>query len=291
MRIRVRSFAFVITIVAASLVAMGQARPAHGPFTAKDWAALHSAHAAAVSVNGTILYSVTYGAEKGQTHTDWWTIGGDGNNAKKLEIPDGFHPSGFTGDGQSLYGGWKVNDHQQFAVFALKDGKLASAPTIVVVLPRGVGSASPSPDGKRFAMTADPREPDPMDSVRHVQEPEETSLYVVNADGTGGAWWCKDLKYISGSITVGGGASAAAWSADSNSLAVLSQVPRIGHHEVGSTIDVCSASGTRHVTDIANSVSGIALGERRQGPCVPVDKISGADAGACMGGAGRGRNG
>ena len=258
MRIRVRSFAFVITIVAASLVAMGQARPAHGPFTAKDWAALHSAHAAAVSVNGTILYSVTYGAEKGQTHTDWWTIGGDGNNAKKLEIPDGFHPSGFTGDGQSLYGGWKVNDHQQFAVFALKDGKLASAPTIVVVLPRGVGSASPSPDGKRFAMTADPREPDPMDSVRHVQEPEETSLYVVNADGTGGAWWCKDLKYISGSITVGGGASAAAWSADSNSLAVLSQVPRIGHHEVGSTIDVCSASGTRHVTDIANSVSGIA---------------------------------
>jgi dipeptidyl aminopeptidase/acylaminoacyl peptidase len=94
--------------------------------------------------------------------------------------------------------------------------------------------------------------------VRHVQEPEETSLYVVNADGTGGGWWCRDLRYISGTITVGGGASAAAWSADSNSLAVLSQVPHIGHHEVGSTIDVCSASGTRHVTDIANSVNGIA---------------------------------
>jgi dipeptidyl aminopeptidase/acylaminoacyl peptidase len=258
MRIRVRSFAFVMTIVVAGLVAMGQPKPAHGPFTAKDWAALHSAHAGAVSVNGTILYSVTYGAEKGPTHTDWWTIDAAGNNAKKLEIPDGFHPSGFTRDGQSLYGGWKVNDHQQFAIFALKDGKLASAPTVVVVMPRGVGSASPSPDGKRFAMTADPREPDPMDSVRRVHEPEETSLYVVNTDGTGGAWWCKDLKYISGSITAGGGASAAAWSADSNSLAVLSQVPRIGHHDVGSTIDVCSASGTRHVTDIANSVSGIA---------------------------------
>jgi dipeptidyl aminopeptidase/acylaminoacyl peptidase len=240
------------------MLALGQAKATHGPFTPKDWMSLRSARAAAVSGSGTILYAVTYGAEKGPMHTDWWTIGGDGNNAKKLEVPDGFRPSGFTRDGQGLYGGWKVNDRQQFAVFALKDGKIASAPTTIVVLPRGVGSASPSPDGKRFAMTADPREPDAKDSMRHVQEPEETSLYVVNADGTGGAWWCKDLKYISGTITVGGGASAAAWSADSNSLAALSQVPRIGHHEVGSTIDVCSASGTKHVTDVANSVNGIA---------------------------------
>jgi len=259
MRIRMRRFAFGgAAIVLAGAFAVGQAKPAHGPFTAKDWAGLHSAHAAAVSVNGTILYSVTYGAEKGPTHTDWWTIGSDGNSARKLDVPDGFHPMGFTRDGQGLYGGWKVNDHQQFAIFALKDGKIAPSPSTVVVLPRGVGSASPSPDGKRFAMTADPREPDPLDNTRHVQENEETSLYVVNADGTGGAWWCKDLKYISGTITVGGGASAAAWSADSNSLAVLSQVPRIGHHEVGSTIDVCNASGTQHVADIANSVNGIA---------------------------------
>lgn len=258
MRFRTRSFVFAsVVFVSACAIAMGETN-AHRSFTAKDWAELHSAHAAAISANGTILYSVTHGAEKGPTHTDWWTIGSDGNGAKKLEAPDGFHPSGFTKDGQSLYGGWKVNDHQQFAIFALKDGKLGSSPTTVVVLPRGVGSASPSPDGKRFAMTADPREPDSMDSVRHVQEPEETSLYVVNADGTGGAWWCTDLKYISGAVTVGGGASAAAWSADSQSLAVLSQVPRIAHHEVGSKIDVCSASGTKHVTDIANAVNGIA---------------------------------
>ncbi|HMG87904.1 MAG TPA: S9 family peptidase [Terracidiphilus sp.] len=242
----------------AAAAAIGQAKPARGPFTPKDWAGLHSAHAAAVSGNGTILYSVGFGAEKGPTHTEWWTIDADGNGAKRLEVPESFHPMGFTRDGQGLYGGWKVNDHQQFAIFALKDGKLASAPTVIAVLPRGVGSASPSPDGKRFAMTADPREPDPKDAVRHVQEPEETSLYVVNADGTGGAWWCRDLKYISGTITVGGGASAAAWSTDSQSLAVLSQVPRIGHHEAGSTIDVCSASGTKHVTDVANSVNGIA---------------------------------
>ena len=109
-----------------AVLAMAQAKPAHGPFTAKDWAGLHSAHAAAVSANGTILYSVAFGAEKGPTHTEWWTIGSDGNNAKKLEMPDGFHPMGYTLDGQGLYGGWKVNDHQQFAVFALKDGKIAT---------------------------------------------------------------------------------------------------------------------------------------------------------------------
>ena len=254
----------------AATASFGQEK--RGPFTAKDWAGLRSAHPVAVSTKGTILYSVTHGAEKGPTQTEWWTIGADGNNAKKLEVPEGFRPSGFTRDGQSLYGGWKVNDHQQFAIFAMKDDKIAPSPATVVVLPRGVESAFPSPDGKLFAMTADPREPDPKDSVRHVQEPDETSLYVVNADGTGGAWWCEDLKHISGTLTVGGGASAAAWSADSQSLAVLSQVPRIGHHEVGSMIDVCShpidkdpsmgtagsASGTRHVADIANSVNGIA---------------------------------
>ena len=169
-----------------------------------------------------------------------------------------FAPWGFTRDGQGLFGAWRVNGHQQFAIFALKDGKVAAAPSTVVVLPRGVGAISPSPDGKRFAIAADPRDPDPMDEIRHVHEPDETSLYVVNADGTGGAWWCRDLKYVSGSGPANGGAGAAAWSADSNSLAVLSQLPRIGHHDVASMIDVCSASGTRHVVDIPNSVSGIA---------------------------------
>jgi dipeptidyl aminopeptidase/acylaminoacyl peptidase len=248
---------FVLLVLAAYMV-ISQADAAGGPFTAKDWAELRSAHAVSISSTGTILYNVTHGAEKGPTQTEWWTVGADGKNAKKLDVPEGFRPSGFTKDGQSLYGGWKVNDHQQFAIFPMKDGKVANAPETVVVLPRGIESAIPSPDGKRFAITADPRQPDPMDNVRHVQEPGETSLYIVNADGTAGSWWCKDLKYISGTLTVGGGASAAAWNADSQSLAVLSQTPRIGHHEVASMIDTCSASGTRHVTDIANAVSGIA---------------------------------
>ena len=42
------------------------------------------------------------------------------------------------------------------------------------------------------------------------------------------------------------------------SLAVLSSLPRIGHHDVSTAIDVCSASGPRHVTDVANSVTGLA---------------------------------
>jgi dipeptidyl aminopeptidase/acylaminoacyl peptidase len=165
---------------------------------------------------------------------------------------------GFTRDGQSLYGAWMVNHQRQFAIFALKDGKAAPAPTAVVILPRGIGAASPSPDGKRFAIGADPRPPDPLDETRHVQEPDETSLYIVNADSTGGAWWCSNLKFISGTVTVGGSEGAASWSADSSSLATLSSVPRIGHHEVSSSIDVCSASGSKHLVDIPNSASGIA---------------------------------
>ena len=88
-----------------------------------------SASAVAVSSNGTILYQVTYGADKGPTHTDWWMVGPDGNNAAKVEVPEGFTPAGFGRDGQSLYGAWMVNNHKQFAVFGVKDGKLAAAPS------------------------------------------------------------------------------------------------------------------------------------------------------------------
>jgi dipeptidyl aminopeptidase/acylaminoacyl peptidase len=233
------------------------AAQAEGPFTAQDWAKLHSARAAAVAGDGVILYSVSYGAEKGPTQTKWWTMNADGSHAMMLELPEGFRPMGFTRDGKELYGAWKVNDKEQFAVFALAEGKIAAAPTTVVALPRGIEGAMPSPDGKRFAITADPRPPDPLDAIRHVHEARETSLYIVNANGTDGAWWCSNLKYVSGSLTVGGGSNAAAWSADSDDLAVLSTTPRTGYHSVASSIDVCSASGARHVADIPNATNGI----------------------------------
>ena len=232
--------------------AQAQAAAAKHAFSPKDWAALRSAGAVAVSADGTILYIVSFGGDRGPTRREWWTEAADGSHAAKLELPEGFTPIGFTRDGHGLYGGWKVNKERQLAVFPVKDGKAAAVPSAVVLLPRGFESATPSPQGARFAIVADPRPPDPLEDVRHVQEPDESSLYLVNADETGGQWWCGGLKDISG---------AAAWSADGDSLAVLSQLPRIGHHDVSTAIDVCSAAGARHVTDIQNSVNGIAWAE------------------------------
>jgi dipeptidyl aminopeptidase/acylaminoacyl peptidase len=228
------------------------------PFTPTDWSELRSASAAAVSPSGAILYTVSHGNAKGPSQREWWTISADGNGAIKLEMPDGFSPSGFTSDGKGLYGSWKVNKLQQFAIFPLANLNPAASPSMVVVLPRGIASAMPSPDGKRFAIVADPRPIDPMDEVRHIQEPGVSSLYVVNSDGTGGAWWCSDLKGVAGALVVGGGASAAAWSSDSSSMAVLSQLPKLTHHDVSGAIDVCNATGSRHITDIPNGVNSIA---------------------------------
>ena len=232
--------------------------PAKHPFSAKDWAPLRSALAVAVSNDGTILYVVNFGDSHGPSHKEWWTIGSDGSHPTKLALPDDFSPIGFTRDGQSLYGKWKTNKLPQLAVFPMKDGKMASVPSTLVLLPRGIESATPSPDGARFAIVADPRPPDALDEVRHVQEPDEASLYVVNADGTGGHWWCSGLANISSTLTVGGTSDAATWNADGTSLAVLSELPTLGHHDVATSIDVCSAAGSRNVTAIANSVNGIA---------------------------------
>jgi hypothetical protein len=63
---------------------------------------------------------------------------------------------------------------------------------------------------------------------------------------------------ISPAASTSSGFGSAAWSADGESLALLSALPLIGHHDVSTAIDVCTASGSRHVTDIPNAVSGIA---------------------------------
>jgi dipeptidyl aminopeptidase/acylaminoacyl peptidase len=244
----------VITLLTAGTAGGAQqAAPleqaAKHPFTAKDWALLHSARAAAVSPDGTILYHVAFGAEKGPSKSEWWTITADGSHATKLEISDDFSPMGFTADGLGLYGAWKVNKQRQLAIFAITDHKAAAVPATVVLLPRGIGTAIPSPDGKRFAILADPRPPDALDDVRHVISSDESSLYIVNTDGTLGNWWCNGLTHVTGDP---------AWSADSRSLAMMSELPHIGYHKVSTAIDVCSATGPRHVTDVRNSASGLA---------------------------------
>ena len=238
-----------LVLAAFLMVTSGWAYQQPHAFDAKDWSDLHSAHAKAVSRDGLILYQVTFGASKGPTHIEWWTITANGKQPSKIDVPEDFSPYGFTADGSGLYGGWKVNGVQQLAVFPVADHKVASVPSTVVLLPRGIESATPSPDGKHFAIVADPRTPDPQDNVRHVMEPGESSLYVVNTDGTGGHWWCSGLKLISGEV---------AWSSDGTSVALLSELPSIGYHRVSTGIDVCSADSARHVTDVLNSGSGIA---------------------------------
>ena len=106
-----------------------------------------------------------------------------------------------------------------------------------------------SPDGSHYALLADPRLPDPLEDVHTVIEAEATSLYVINADGSAGAWWCPTLRDI----------ADLAWSRDGASLAILSQTPKIGFHYVQSFIDVCNATGPRHVATIDNAASNVAF--------------------------------
>ena len=95
-------------------------------FSAKDWAAVRDAMAAAVSPDGTILYLVAFGGDRGPEKLEWWTTV-DGSHATKLDLPEDFSPMGFTRDGHGLYGAWKANKLRQLAIFPLKDGKAAGS--------------------------------------------------------------------------------------------------------------------------------------------------------------------
>lgn len=229
------------------------------PFGFQDWAALHSARAAAVSPDGNvILYSVSFGAEKGRTTTEWHVISPNGADSKKLDLPPDFSPFGFTSNGSALYGSYKLNNIGQFATFAIDGLTGKSVPQATVLLPRGIQGAVPSPDGSRYALLADPRPPDNLAQTRSVIEPDEVSIYIVKSDGTGGQWWCTDLKWIAGAPAVGGANSPVVWSPQSLELAVISTTPKIGFHYIRSWIDTCSASGTHRLAEIPSSVSGIA---------------------------------
>jgi len=237
-------------LLAASFFAQTQA-PRH-PFTIEDAAEMHSAHAAAVSPDGkSILYRVTHGESKGPDKTEWDIIPADGGESRHIEVPETFKPEGFTRDGSSLYGMFEVSKHMQLATFPLATphtpAAAAAMPVPLSSLPRGIHSATISPDGSRYAVLGDPRLPDPLEDVHKVIEAAPTSIYVVGADGSGGAWWCPSLHDI----------AAIAWSPDGASLAVLSQTPKIGFHYLHTSIDVCSASETHPVTKVDNASSGI----------------------------------
>jgi dipeptidyl aminopeptidase/acylaminoacyl peptidase len=214
------------------------------PFGIDDYSVLHSAHAVAVSPDGkSILYDVRTDGTKGPTKHEWRLIDVSGENSHKLDLPEKFEPAGFTKNG-GLFGTYEVEKLAQLAIVPLAPAK----PTVIIALPTGIHGAAISPDGTRFAVLADSRAKDPLEGVHTVVENDETSLYVVGADGASGAWWCPDLKFI----------TDIAWSNDSRQIAVVTQTPKIGFHELHSKVNVCTAAASRPLADIPNGTSGIA---------------------------------
>jgi dipeptidyl aminopeptidase/acylaminoacyl peptidase len=246
-----RNPAFLSIFLLAGIVAAVSQDSRH-PFSFEDAANLHSASAVAVSPDGNnILYRVRFGGAKGPDKTEWHLIAVTGGDSRQLNLPDAFKPAGFTRDGSSLYGVFDVNKMGQLATLMLAPPNTATAaaatPVPLTALPKGIRSALISPDGSHYAILADPRLPDPLAEVHTVIEDDPVSLYVVAADGSGGAWWCPALRDV----------GEVAWSPDGSSIAVLSQTPKIGFHYVKSFIDVCTASGAHHVATIDNSAQGI----------------------------------
>jgi dipeptidyl aminopeptidase/acylaminoacyl peptidase len=245
-----RNLVFASVLFLVSICAFAQG--ARHPFTFDDAATLHSATAVAVSPDGnSVLYRVRFGGAKGPDNTEWHLIAATGGDSRHLNIPEKFQPAGFTRDGAALYGMFEVNKMPQLATLPLPPAgtpaAAAATPVPLTALPRGIHSAMISPDGSHYAILADARLPDPLADVHTVIEAEPSSIYVVGADGAGGAWWCPALQDV----------NQIAWSRDGASLAVMSQTPKIGFHYMRAFLDVCSATGARHVTTVDNAVDGI----------------------------------
>ena len=92
------------------------------PLTFDDYVALRRAQARSVSPDGkSILYLVAYGAAKGPEKQEWWLTDFSGDHAQKLDLPETFHPAGFTKEG-ALYGGYDVDKLQQLAIIPIGEG-------------------------------------------------------------------------------------------------------------------------------------------------------------------------
>ncbi len=244
---QIRELLVSAVVVAACGLAhpsIGRSAPAH-PFGVADLANLRSARAIAIDSAGRqVLYDVGYfgatGPEKHQVHE----IGYAGDGDRVLSLPEHFTPSGFMPDGSALYGGYEVGGNQQLAFVPLG----GTEPMRLFVFPAGMHDPVISPDGKHIAMLVDPRPKDALQQVREVIENDQSRLYVLDADGTHGRWWCPDLNYV----------GQMAWSPDGSRVAVVSEMPKIGHHDVHDSIDICDASGARHVAQLPAPISGIA---------------------------------
>ena len=238
---------FAVQVAALVLVASastGAIAADKHPFGIDDVAALRQARATAVSPDGkSVLYDLTSREEKGPLKHEWHMIDADGSHDRKLDLSDKFEPKGFTKDG-ALYGIYKVAGLADLAIVPLTLGK----PTLIFALPCSIQAALISPDGSQIAVLSDARPKDAQQDVRDVVENDESSIYVVNADARDGGWWCPELKTV----------ADFAWSRDSRQLAVATQVPKLGNHQLRSSVGICGAQGWREVAQVANATSGLA---------------------------------
>lgn len=246
-KVMFRRLRLPLAVIVLCAAAMGQSNPVQKhPFGPDDYSALRRAQAQAISPDGkSVLYQVSYGNAKGPEKHEWWLMDISGDHPRKLALPETFSPAGFTKEG-ALYGGYVIDKSKQLAIIHAGEGK----PTRIIALPSGIQSATISPDGMRFALLADPRAKDSLSDVHTVVENDQTSLYVMGVNGADGAWWCPALNNI----------TDIAWSQDGEQIAVVTQTPKIGHHDLHTSIYVCSASGARNVAEVSNATSGIAWG-------------------------------
>ena len=213
------------------------------PFASSDFTSLRSATPVAISPDGkAILFDVHFYEEKGPAKDEWRTVAAAGGDSLKLDLPEKFTPLGFTRDG-ALFGEYRIDDQAQLAIVPINNGK----PTVIFTLPRGSHAPAISPDGAKIAVLADARVKDKHEQ-HSVIENDEVSLYVFDLHSQGGAWWCHELRNI----------SDFAWSKDSSRLAVVTQLPKLGHHDAHSALNVCGAEGSRQLADVPTITAGVA---------------------------------
>ena len=238
MKVRIGA-ALVAVLFSVSAIAADQR-----PFGIDEFGALRSARAVAVSPDGkSVLYDVGSWGEKGPQKHEWRLIDSDGSGDRKLDLSESFQPTGFAPDG-ALFGTYKVEGKDQFAIVPISAGKSS----VIFALSRGVHGIALSPDGTRYALLTDARPKDSLGSVHGVVENDESSLYIINAMGHTEEWWCPELKTV---VDI-------AWSLDSKELAVVTQTPKLGNHQLRSVVGVCNPKGFRELGKVANATSGLA---------------------------------
>jgi dipeptidyl aminopeptidase/acylaminoacyl peptidase len=213
------------------------------PFASSDFTSLRWATPVAISPDGkAILIDVHSFDEKGPAKDEWRTVPAAGGDSLKLDLPEKFTPAGFTRDG-ALFGEFRIDDQTQLAIVPMTNGKA----TVIFTLPRGSHAAAISPDGSKIAVLSDSRAKDKHDQ-HNVVENDESSLYIFDLNSHGGGWQCQDLRTI----------SDFAWSKDSNRLAVVTQLPKLGNHDAHSMLNICGADGSRQLADVPTVTAGVA---------------------------------